>query len=496
MHATSPAQSYRHPGHSSKNSSPLSNSFGGCTAQTHLREPYHNLPPCYEIIALLADPSSTEFPQNSLARRTLDERARSLLFKTESCSPHSQHLANSACRSRLRQHPRAISSPVAISTKNWPSDDGKPHGRDRGFRDLRYLRSQRKLRKVQKVQEAVLDSTTITLAHFPPPKYDIRSTKERGSNPLVPVRLSHEHRDLHWYDNYDTRQSHSPTTEPQAFRPTMLSTTTGRRRTATAREGRYLGSQRLMKSKPRHSGCGAFQAACVSKNFLHSNEGYGSARSFGKPCSTCDESCPQAPTTQNGGQLTTPTEGRTPRTSHHHAIDDGLVKWVQKQIRSQSSSRHSCPSTTCDDSLRRCGASTAQNAGQPLHPPQSTHHTHRRQKLARARNPAILVPMTNWPADEGQVSIEWAQVGYLGAQRLTKANPATSETDVFGTVDAVPMSARTMRGVCTTAVAGNEDDGQRQGLPPMRRMPFGPGLHGLWAVKRADGWVVVRASCD
>ncbi|KAF5328004.1 hypothetical protein D9611_015129 [Ephemerocybe angulata] len=117
-------------------------------------------------------------------------------------APTSQHLANSACRSRLRQHPRAISSPVAISTKNWPSDDGKPsvestveiegfvtsdicvlngsYGRSRRSRKPCSTYDQRQSLLGRNDDTERRPVTTITLAHFPPPKYDIRSTKERG----------------------------------------------------------------------------------------------------------------------------------------------------------------------------------------------------------------------------------------------------------------------------------------------------------------------------
>ncbi|KAF5334909.1 hypothetical protein D9611_015030 [Ephemerocybe angulata] len=91
-------------------------------------------------------------------------------------------------------------------------------------------------------------------------------------------------------------------------------------RPTSARKGRYLGPQKAHATTETK----AFEI----RDLRNRNEGDGSASSFSKPCSTCDESHSPLGVT-----------GRTPRTFHHHAIDNGLagrriasppVKWVQK----------------------------------------------------------------------------------------------------------------------------------------------------------------------
>ncbi|KAF6750424.1 hypothetical protein DFP72DRAFT_1072430 [Ephemerocybe angulata] len=126
--------------------------------------------------------------------------------------------------------------------------------------------------------------------------------EEAEPYPQVPVRLSHEHRDLHWYDDYesDTGQStnesatidktHSQTTKPHAVpRPRT-------RRAANGKRTRNWipGSSDSEESKPGQSKC--------TKATRH-----GKASKLG---STCDSSLRRfgASTTQNDGQPATPTK--------------------------------------------------------------------------------------------------------------------------------------------------------------------------------------------
>ncbi|KAF5334880.1 hypothetical protein D9611_009959 [Ephemerocybe angulata] len=73
-------------------------------------------------------------------------------------------------------------------------------------------------------------------------------------------------------------------------------------------------------------------------------------------------------------------------------------------------------------------------------------HAHQRRHLAHSTVRPATQSTMDWPADEFKSSVGWLAIWVL------RVNPATSETEIFGTVEAV----------CENDARGNEDYGQRQ----------------------------------